>query len=1053
MRLRLALLTVLLMPAVAAAQGDPNEPPAEPVQLDEGAEATPAPPSQQTVGGSLVPGAGDVGLGFFLGVAACREGSYPTDPLITELTVSGVFLDDAEELRAVFDARVPGNKKGRAYSEDACRDLRALADTLRYRMEIRERPAGDGVALQLVMRPMVLVRYVDVRGNASILDLRFSPVFREEILRRLKLRPGASLDEDAERRRQQLVDEEQRVRAYLVRRGFFDAEVHVSIKERSDPYEVTLRVDVKKGEGYTVGQVGVEGNTAVEDHSITDVMRQPICLLSFLCFGKDDFDYEELKADLDEVRQLYQKRGYPGVRVSTTYSPSQSADHASKTVRFKVIIRERKKITVSFQGAEHKEERTLRDLLTFDDAGAYDDIEAEASAEAIRRSYQGNGRFLTTVHFEREKLAPSDSCPECDPHDAIVFHIDEGPEQQVKSVEFRGNKAFSGEALRKVVVTKPYPRFRYLIGSGGYVTTLQLAQDVQRLVDVYRREGYSRVSVTPRIANRGGAEELGAVAAMVSAQDRGDGLHITFDIVEGPREIVEVVEHAGNHEIPADELMRRRGDEEAQLRPGRPFTEEGMQADADLIRRRYRDRGFLYAKVDGKATAVATKIRVRFTVDEGLRVRTGKLLVRGNFKTRGWVVRDALGLDEGSVLSAHRLDASQARLRATDLFSSIPPPVTIGRDPVHLVVDVEERYDNLLEGRIAGGFTTDQNLFVTGTTDFRHIGGVGIALSLNGELGLERQRAQATLTFPEWVLQRAVKLPLRLELQGRYRLEATERFGDVRTRGVSASLSRTLAPGVTFSVRYDWNQFGRSTELVRPPGVDQDLTSINIETTTASLGPLLLIDRRRPSALLPTSGYAAQAGLSFASRYLFGTDDFFKLSLGGQLFIPFGSRLVLAQTVRYDQGFFYPGTDEVLLPEVERFTAGGDTTVRGIAEDRLATEIIPNPLLPSSDVTAFRLVPAGGNIRGLYKIDLQAQLYAISEGVSLASAVFLDNGFIANSFFRFDVARRLRHSLGVALRFIFAPLISLSVEYAVPLDPDIGDDPTGRVHLNLGITF
>jgi hypothetical protein len=276
MRLRLALLAVLLAPAAAAGQEEPNEPPAEPVQLDEAAEATPAPPTQATVGGSLVPGAGDVGLGFFLGVAACREGSYPEDPLITHITVSGVFIDDAEELRAVFDARVPGTKKGRTYSEDACRDLRGLADTLRYRMEIRERSAGDGVALELVMRPMVLVRYVDVRGNASILDLRFSPVFREEILRRLKLRPGASLDEDAERRRQQLVDEEQRVRAYLVKRGFFDAEVSVTIKERSDPYEVTLRVDIKKGDGYTVGQVGVEGNTAIEDHVITDIMSQTI---------------------------------------------------------------------------------------------------------------------------------------------------------------------------------------------------------------------------------------------------------------------------------------------------------------------------------------------------------------------------------------------------------------------------------------------------------------------------------------------------------------------------------------------------------------------------------------------------------------------------------------------------------------------------------------------------------------------------------------------------------------------------------------------------------
>jgi outer membrane protein assembly complex protein YaeT len=1054
---RLVLLLVLAGPALAVGQeseppaSEPVEPaePAEPVELDEPAATTPIPPPDPAAAEPGLPGAEDVGLGFLLGVAGCRDRSYGEDPLLAGLEVSGTLLDAAGDVRAFFDARVPGLKTGRFYTERACRDLRELAELLRYRAEIREEDApGGGVALKLELRPMTLVRHVEVRGNAGLFELRLSPVRREEILSRLKLRPGTALEDDPERRRLQLVDEEQRVRAHLVRRGFFDARVTVSVTPRDEPYEVTLRVSIKKGPGYTVGEIGVEGNTAVRNEVITEVLGQRICLLTFLCFGKDRFDYEELRTDLERVREIYQKAGYPGVRVTTTYSPSQSADHATRTVRFKVIVRERKKITVSFVGNRTRDDRGLRNLLTFNVAGAYDDIEAESSAEAIRRSYQASGRFLTTVRFERVRLAPTESCPECDPHDGIVFTVDEGPEQRVRAVEFRGNRAFSDERLADVVVTRPYPPFRYLIGRGGYVTSLQLAQDVQRLVDVYARDGYAGVRVTPTVTNHPAAEPVGAMAAMVSAGDRGGGLYLTFDIVEGTRDVVQAVEHHGNHELSSAELLDR-----AVLRPGAPFTEDGLAADIDLVRRRYLDRGFLYVDVKAARSGAGPATRVRFDVDEGVKVRAGKVLVRGNFKTRGWIVRDVLGLDEGDVLSTRKLDAGQAGLRGTDLFANIPPPVTVGRDPVNLLVDVEERHDNILEVRVAGGFTSDENVFVTGSTDFRNLSGTGISLALNGELGLERQRAQATLAFPQWAVQRAVRLPLRLELQGRYRNEVTERFGDLETIGVSAVLSRQLASGIFFSLRYDWNRFGRSTELVRPPGVDQDLSNLAIRTTTASLGPLILIDRRRPSALLPTSGYVAQAQVSFASRYLFGTDDFIRLNLGGQLFIPFGGRFVVTQTLRYDQGLFYPGSDEVLLPEVERFTGGGDTTVRGIAEDRLATEIIPNPLLPASDVTAFRLVPAGGNIRFLYKLDAQAQLYRFSEAFSLASAVFLDNGFIANSFFRFDLGRRLRHSLGVALRVIAAPLISLSVEYAFPLDPDLGDDPTGRLHFNLGISF
>ena len=44
----------------------------------------------------------------------------------------------------------------------------------------------------------------------------------------------------------------------------------------------------------------------------------------------------------------------------------------------------------------------------------------------------------------------------------------------------------------------------------------------------------------------------------------------------------------------------------------------------------------------------------------------------------------------------------------------------------------------------------------------------------------------------------------------------------------------------------------------------------------------------------------------------------------------------------------------------------------------------------------------------------------------------------------------LYNSLGVALMRVVTPVVSASIEYAVPLDPQIGDDPTGRFHINFG---
>jgi len=70
----------------------------------------------------------------------------------------------------------------------------------------------------------------------------------------------------------------------------------------------------------------------------------------------------------------------------------------------------------------------------------------------------------------------------------------------------------------------------------------------------------------------------------------------------------------------------------------------------------------------------------------------------------------------------------------------------------------------------------------------------------------------------------------------------------------------------------------------------------------------------------------------------------------------------------------------------------------------------------------------------------------------IASAVFFDTGVVTNTLVGLE-ARDLRHSLGVSLLRWVTPFGAFSFEYAVPLDPQLGDDPRGRVHVNFGFLF
>jgi outer membrane protein assembly factor BamA len=149
---------------------------------------------------------------------------------------------------------------------------------------------------------------------------------------------------------------------------------------------------------------------------------------------------------------------------------------------------------------------------------------------------------------------------------------------------------------------------------------------------------------------------------------------------------------------------------------------------------------------------------------------------------------------------------------------------------------------------------------------------------------------------------------------------------------------------------------------------------------------------------------------------------------------------VLRADLRYDQGFPLGGA--ALLPEVERFFAGGDATVRGYEDERLKTEVIEVGVPPLDNITQIRILPAGGNIRALGSFDAQLRIYKF-----FATAAFIDAGMIANQWS--TVTRDdIRPAVGVALVRLVTPFGVGALERAVPLRPQLGDDPRGRWHLS-----
>jgi outer membrane protein assembly factor BamA len=194
------------------------------------------------------------------------------------------------------------------------------------------------------------------------------------------------------------------------------------------------------------------------------------------------------------------------------------------------------------------------------------------------------------------------------------------------------------------------------------------------------------------------------------------------------------------------------------------------------------------------------------------------------------------------------------------------------------------------------------------------------------------------------------------------------------------------------------------------------------------------------SPLAPQAGFRFDAQASIASPYLLGQDTFIKVSAAGSKYWPLGEYFVLRSDLRYDQGFPLGGA--ALLPEVERFFAGGDATVRGYDDERLATELVQVGVPPLDNIQQIRILPSGGNIRVIGSLDAQVRIYK-----ALASALFFDAGMIKNQWSAVTVDD-IRPSVGMALFRIVTPFGAFAFERAIPLRPRLGDDPRGRWHIS-----
>src|SRR6476659_8391642 len=193
----------------------------------------------------------------------------------------------------------------------------------------------------------------------------------------------------------------------------------------------------------------------------------------------------------------------------------------------------------------------------------------------------------------------------------LVVTVIENP--VINRVAFEGNKKLTDDQIGGEVQSKPR----------GTLSRPTVQSDVQRIVDVYRRNGRFDVRVDPKII------EL--------PNNRVD---LVFEIKEGEKTGVKKIIFVGNKAYGDQRLKDEIKTSETSFLPFIAFLQSAdiydcdrIEADRDLIRRFYLKHGYADVRVVSAVSIYDPEARgfvVTFTIEEGARYRFGRVEIQSN---------------------------------------------------------------------------------------------------------------------------------------------------------------------------------------------------------------------------------------------------------------------------------------------------------------------------------------------------------------------------------------------------------------------------------------
>lgn len=539
--------------------------------------------------------------------------------------------------------------------------------------------------------------------------------------------------------------------------------------------------------------------------ALTVAFAMPAFAQSIVVQGNHSVDSDAIRAYFADGDQASAVQKLKASGLFTDVRVSQSGGRTVVTVREN---QNQQRINrVAFEGNSKIKSEVLAGEMRSKTRGPFSQANVDADLAKLREIYRYGGRSDATITARTVPL-PNGKVD-------VVYTIKEGDKTGVKSINFSGNNVYSSGKLRDQMETTEMNFMSFLKTSDVYDPD-KISADLERVRRYYLRNGYADFRIVSSDANYDAAQK---------------GYVINVVVEEGPQYRIGGI----NVESRLSEVDGNTLRDKVRVSPGDIYDGTLVEKSVEGMSKEAARRGYAFNQVRprGQRDMASRTVNLDFIVEDGPRVYVEKIVVRGNTRTRDYVIRREFDMTEGDAYNRVLVDKAERRLNNLGFFKKVRITNEPGSAPDRVIVNVDVEDQATGSFSISGGYSTTDGLIGEVSVSESNFLGRGQFARLAVTGGTRSRGAEFSFTEPYFLDQR---IAAGFDIYHKQTDASRYSYYENWVTGATVRFGLPITEEITFSPRYSLYQSRIKIPNDAKTGLYNDCSSPVVGQTPGTTG-------------------------------------------------------------------------------------------------------------------------------------------------------------------------------------------------------------------------